>query len=108
MKKTSCCFRICSRHRKLITMIDNIESMINGAASISASSHCTAESSFMIDGLRETMNRILAEAKLTPVRSQTTIALKKQSKSDLCQLVSKLTRGTCAFQGLFQNRIKSC
>ena len=61
-------------------MIDNIESMINDAAWISASSHYTAESSFMIDGQRETMNRILAKAKLSPVRSQTTTALKKSRK----------------------------
>ena len=89
-------------------MIDNIESMINDAASISASSHHTAESSFMIDGQRETMNRILAEATLSPVRSRTTPALKKQSKSGLRRSVSKLTRRTRAFQGIFRNRIKSC
>ena len=57
--------------------------MINDAASISASSHYTAESSFIIDGHCETMNCILAEAKLSSVLSQTTTALKKQSKSNL-------------------------
>ena len=108
MRQTSCCFRICSKHRKLVTMIDNIESMINDASSISASSHYTAESSFMIDDQHETMNRVLAEAKLSPVRSQTTTALKKQSKSGLCRLVSKLIRKTRAFHGIFRNRIKSC
>ena len=64
-------------------MIDNIESMINDAASISSSSHYTAESSFITDGHRETMNCIFAEAKLSSVLSQTTVALKKQSKSNL-------------------------
>ena len=87
-------------------MIDSIESMTNDAASISASSHHTTESSFTIDGQRDAMNRILAEAKLTPVRSQTTTALKKQSKSGLRRLVSKLTRGTHAFQGISRNRTK--
>ena len=108
MRQTSGYFGICSKHRKLITMIDNIESMINDVASISTSSHYTAESSFMIDGHRETVNRILVEAKLSQVRSQTTAALKKQSKSGLRRLVSKLTRGTRALQGVFRNRIKSC
>ena len=89
-------------------MIDNIESMINDAALISAGSHHTTESSFTFDGQRDTMNRILAEAKLTPVRSQTTIALKKQSKSGLRRLVSKLKRGTHAFQGISRNRTKKC
>ena len=64
-------------------MIDNIESMINDAVSISANSHCTAESSLIIDGHRETMNCILAGEKLGSVRSETTDALKKQSKSNL-------------------------
>ena len=88
-------------------MIDNIESMINDAVSISASSHYTKEFLFMIDSQREAMNHILAEVKLSPVRSQTIVALKKQSKSSLCRLVLKLTRGTHAFQGTFRNRIKS-
>ena len=64
-------------------MIDNIESMINDASSVSVSSHYTAESSFIIDGHHETMNCILAEAKLSSVLSQTVAALKKQSKSNL-------------------------
>ena len=46
-----------------MAMIDNIESMINDAATISASSHYTTESSFIIDGHREAMNCILADAK---------------------------------------------
>ena len=58
-------------------MIDNIESMMNDAALINAGSHHTTESSFMIDGQRDATNRIFAEAKLIPVRSQTTTALKK-------------------------------
>ena len=80
MKTTISCLRLCSKHRKLVAMIDNIESMINDAASIRAGSHHTTESSFTIDGQRDAMNHILAEAKLTPVRSQTTIALKNSRK----------------------------
>ena len=64
-------------------MIDNIESMINDAASISASSHYTAESSFVVDDYRETMNCIFTQAKLSLVLFQTTATLKKQSKSNL-------------------------
>jgi hypothetical protein len=63
-------------------MIDNISSMINDAVSISAASRDTAESRFAIDHPRETVNRILAEVNSSPVRSQTTKALKNQSKVD--------------------------
>ena len=89
-------------------MIESIESMINDAALINAGSHHTTESSFMFDGQSDAMNRILAEAKLIPVRSKMTIALKKQSKSGLRRLVSKLTRGTHAFQGISRKRTKRC
>jgi hypothetical protein len=81
-------------------MIDNISTMINDAVSISAASRDTAESTFAIDHPRETVNRILAEVNLSPVRSQATKALKNQSKSGLRRLVSKFTRGTQAFQGM--------
>jgi hypothetical protein len=57
-------------------MIDNISSMINDAVSISAASRETAQSTFVIDHPRETINRILAEVNLSPVRSQATKALK--------------------------------
>ena len=83
MRQTSRFFSICSKYQKLIAMIDNIEPMVNDAASISVSSHYTAKSSFIIDGHRETINCILAEAKLSSVLSQTTAALKKLSKSNL-------------------------
>ena len=82
-------------------MMDNTALMINDAASTSASSEYTPGSSFGIEHRRETMNRILAEANLSPVRSQTTAALRKQSNSGIRRLVSKLRRGTRAFQGIF-------
>lgn len=48
---------------------------------------------------REQMNRILAEADMSLVRSQTRTLLKHQSESSLRRLVSKLNKDTQAFQG---------
>jgi hypothetical protein len=81
-------------------MIDHISLMINDAVSISVASRDTAQSTFLIDNPRETINRILAEVNLSPVRSQATKALKNQSKSGLRRLVSEFTRGSQAFQGI--------
>lgn len=80
-------------------MVENIESMMNDAVSISVASQHTAGSAFVIDDPRETMNRILAEVNLSPIRSQTTKSITNQSKSGLRRLVSKFTRGSKALQG---------
>ena len=81
---------------------------MDDGVSISAASQYTAGSEFVIDNRRETMNRILAEVNLSPIRSQTTKSIKNQSKSGLRHLVSKFTRGSRALQGtLCVNRIKS-
>lgn len=75
-------------------------SMMNDTVSISVASQHTTESAFVIDKPRETMNRILAEVNLSPVRSQTTKPIKAQSKSGLRRLLSKFTRGSRALQGI--------
>ena len=76
--------------------------MINDAESVSANSQYTTDAdSYTMHDQRDTMNRILPEAYLSPVRSQTTIPLKRQSKSGLRRLVSKLTRGTHVLQSIF-------
>lgn len=80
-------------------MIDNISSMIDDTVSISVASRDTLQSTFVIDHPRGTINRMLAEVNLSPVRSQATKALKNQSKSGVRRLVSKFTRGSKAFQG---------
>lgn len=77
--------------------------MANDAESVSAmSQYTTGADSYTMHDHRDIMNRILADAHLSPVRSQTTIPLKKQSKSGLRRLVSKLTRGTHALQSIFE------
>ena len=81
---------------------------MDDGVSISAASQHTAGSEFVIDNRRETMNRILAEVNLNPIRAQTTKSIKNQSKSGLRRLVSKFTRGSRALQGILcVNRIKS-
>ncbi|CAF1620938.1 unnamed protein product [Adineta ricciae] len=62
-----------------------------------ASQH-TGGSEFTIDNRRDTMNRILADVNLSPIRSQTTKPIKDHSKSGLRRLISKFTRGSKAFQ----------
>ena len=92
----------------LVSLIDSIASIMNDGVSVSAVSQHTAGSEFMIDNLRETMNPILAEVNLSPIRSQTTQSIKNQSKTGLRRLVSKFTRESRALQGtLCVNRIKS-
>lgn len=70
-------------------------------ASISEYSQCSNGTQFDFHDRRETMNRILTEANLSPIRSQTTMVLKNQSRSGLRRLLSKLTRGVRNFQGIF-------
>ncbi len=59
----------------------------------------TNGSLFQINDSRETMNRILLEANMSPIRSQARAPLQRQSKSGLRRLVSKLRRGAQTFQG---------
>ena len=81
---------------------------MDDSVSISVASQHTTGFEFVIDNPRETMNRILAEVNLSPIRSQTIKSVKNQSESGLRRLVSKFTRGSRAFQGtLCVNRIKS-
>ncbi|CAM2703987.1 unnamed protein product [Rotaria socialis] len=54
-----------------------------------------------IEDTRVTMNRILAEANLSPIRSQTRMALQRQSKSGIRRLLSKLSRGAHSSQGTY-------
>ena len=94
--------RLCSKHRKSLSKIPNNAFMINDTESVSANSqYTTGADSYTMDDQRDTMNRILAEVYLSPVRSQTTIPLKRQSKSGLRCLLSKLTRGTHVLQSIF-------
>ena len=56
-------------------------------------------STFEIVDARKQMNKILIETSLSPIRSQTRVPLKRQSKSSLRRLLSKLNRGAQMFQG---------
>ena len=86
-------FRLCSKHRKSISVTEDIQST-------AAESHFTSGTQFVIEDTRDTMNRILDEANISPIRSQTKTALKHQSKGSLRRLLSKLKRGTSSLQGM--------
>ena len=99
--------RLCSRHRKSLSTIPDTAFMITDTESVSANSqYTTGTDSYTMHDQRDTMNHILAEAYLSSVRSQTTIFLKRQSKSGLRRLVSKLTRGTHVLQSIFKKITK--
>ena len=94
--------RLCSKHRKSLSIIPDSSYMINDAESVSANSqYTTGAHSYTMRDQRDTVNRILAEVHLSPIKSQTTISLKRQSKSGLRRLVSKLTQGTRVLQSIF-------
>lgn len=65
-------------------------------------SYCTNATPYVVEDPRATMNRILAEAQLSPIRSQARTTLQNQSKSSLRRLLSKLTRGARTLQGMLR------
>ncbi|CAM4970256.1 unnamed protein product [Rotaria socialis] len=83
--------RLCSKHRKLISVSPDSES-------ITCQSQFTNSTPCFIEDTRDTMNRILAEANLSPIRSHTRMALQRQSKSGIHPLLSKLSRGAHSLQ----------
>ncbi|CAF4577001.1 unnamed protein product, partial [Rotaria socialis] len=86
--------RLCSKHRKFMSTSRDTQDLI----SIGDPSVATGVSTFEIVDTREAMTRILPEANISPIRSQTRMALKSQSKSSLRRLVSKLSRGAQILQ----------
>ena len=84
-------FRLCSKHRKLISEIFDVDTY----SEVSYGTHATP---FEVDNTLDGMNRILIEADISPIKSQTTKALKQQSKSSIRRLVSKLQRGVQVLQ----------
>ena len=86
-------FRLCSKHRKSISVTEDIQSTV-------AESHFTSGTQFVIEDTRDAMNRILVEASISPILSQTKTALRHQSKSGFRRLLSKLKRGTSSLQGM--------
>ena len=68
--------------------------------STSMKSHWTSGSEFMIEDTRDPMNRILAEASISPIRSPTRSTLQHQSKSSLRRLLSKFYRGTDSLRSI--------
>jgi membrane carboxypeptidase/penicillin-binding protein len=73
----------------------------------SEQSQYTNTTPYVVEDTRETMNRILAEASLSPVRSQVRTTLQNQSKSSLRRLLSKLTRGARTLQGMLRITLRT-
>ena len=74
--------------------------MTEDIQSTAAESQFTSGTQFVIEDTRDTMNRIVVEANISPILSQTKTTSKRQSKSGLCRLLSKLKRGTSSLQGM--------
>ena len=79
-------FRLYSKHRKMMSITEDCHST-------SMKSHWTSGSEFMIEDTWDLMNRILAKASISSIRSQTRSTLQHQSKISLRRLLSKLNRG---------------
>ena len=75
-------------------------SITEDSHSTSMESHWTSKSKLMIEDTRDSMNRILAEASISPIRSQTRSTLQHQSKSSLRRLLSRLNRGTDSLRSM--------
>jgi hypothetical protein len=68
---------------------------------ITTYSDMTDGSRFTIDGSRDSMNRILAQASLSLIRSQTRKRLDQHSDSGLRRLTSKLTNAVRIIQSMY-------
>ncbi|CAF2080774.1 unnamed protein product [Rotaria magnacalcarata] len=66
--------------------------------SIAGESQYSSGTQFAIEDTRDTINRILPETNISPIRSQARATLQHQSKSSLRRLLSKLNRGTASLQ----------
>ncbi|CAF3381444.1 unnamed protein product [Rotaria socialis] len=84
-------FPDCAQSTKFISVPPDSES-------ITCQSQFTNSAPCFIEDTRDTMNRILAEANLSQLRSQARMALQRQSKSGIRRLLSKLSRGAHSLQ----------
>jgi hypothetical protein len=69
--------------------------------SITNYSNITPRSEFIIDDSRESMNRILAQMNLSPIKSQTRKKLNKCSDSKLRYITSKIASTVRVIAGIF-------
>ena len=68
---------------------------------ITTFSNATMTSEFIIDGSRESMNRILSQVNLSPIRSRTRKRLDKHSDSSRRRITSKLIHAMRVIQSRF-------
>ena len=80
-------FRLYSKHRKVVSIISAGVSL----AGITTYTKITEGTEFIVDDSRDSMRRILTQANLSPIRSQTRRRLNLHSESSLHRLTSKLT-----------------
>ncbi|CAF4283930.1 unnamed protein product [Rotaria magnacalcarata] len=86
--------RLFSKHRKSMAVPEDFPS-------IAGESQYSSGTQFAIEDTRDTINRILPETNISPIRSQARATLQHQSKSSLRRLLSKLNRGTASLQGTY-------
>lgn len=76
------------------------------AASVCESTISKSESLYLCSGeQRERTNSILSEINISPLKSQSTMELEKQSEGSQRRLLSKLARATRNFRGILRKII---
>ena len=85
---------------------DGMQAEMDDNASVSDCSQYSSASTDIPQIQREKMNRMLRDAKQSPIRSQTMTALSEKHDSTVRRLVSKLDRSTRALQGMLGMTVK--
>lgn len=67
-------------------------------------SNITTGSEFIIDDSRASMNRVLAQVNISPIRSQTRKRLDQHSDSGLRRITSKLNSTMIVIQSMFYQK----
>ena len=86
---------------------DDMQAAMDDSASVSDCSQHSSASTDIPEIQREKMNRMLRDAKQSPIRSQTMTVLSEQYDSRARRLVSKLDRSTRALQGMLGMTVQS-
>ena len=91
-------FRLCSKHRKIMSITEDFHL-------ISMESNWSNGSQSMNEYTRDTIKRVLTEARISQIQSQTRTTPQHQSKSSLRRLFSKLNLGTASLRGMMYSSV---
>lgn len=89
-------YRLCTKHRKMASIIPEEASL----GQFSNYTVATNDTEFIVDDSRESINRILSQVSMSPIRSQARKRLDQHSESGLRRLTSKLTKAVRVIQSM--------